>query len=172
MTRIVVTDEQAKLLNATEEVQICDPRGHILAIIPPELTPDEFAKLRRAKDCTGPWLTGGQVRETLQALEDAWQKEGPFGEERMREIVQEIRKVRVASGSCKDLVKRQRPHGSDGVVVPDRCDVLQAGPIPERHQSEGLYRICDPPLVAYYEIAQDTRRIEVTNVLAYRPPIA
>ena len=52
-----------------------------------------------------------------------------------------------------------------------RIDVaLQSGPLPGHLQSEGLYRICDAPLVAYYEIAQHMRKIKVTNVLAYRPP--
>jgi hypothetical protein len=94
MKRIVLTEEQARLLSPTEIVQICDPRGNVITAIPPELTPEEFAKLRRAKDCKGPWVTGEQVHKTLVALEEAWQREGPFGRDRLQELLQEIRAAR------------------------------------------------------------------------------
>jgi len=94
MTRIVLTEEQAKLLSPTELIQICDPGGRLLAVIPPDLTPEELAKIPRAKDCTGPWVTSEQIRQTLQTLEETWQREGPFGVERAREIVEHIRAAR------------------------------------------------------------------------------
>lgn len=91
MTRIVLTEEQAKLLNPTEEVQICDPRGHTLVVLPPQLTLEEFAKLRRAKDSTGPRHTGEEVRQALQFLEEAWEREGPFDKMRMHELLDQWR---------------------------------------------------------------------------------
>ena len=94
MKRIVLTEEQAKLLSAVEAVEICDPRGRVIASIPPELTAEEFAKLRRAKDSKGPWIAGGQVHQTLVALDEAWKREGPLGKERLREIIQELRVAR------------------------------------------------------------------------------
>ena len=94
MTRIVLTEEQAKLLNAAEEVQICDPHGHVIVVIPPKLTPEEVAILRRAKDRKGPTIPAAEVHKTLEALEEAWQREGPFGIERAREIVRQRREAR------------------------------------------------------------------------------
>ena len=94
MTRIVLSEEQAQLLKATEEIQICDPQGHIVVVIPPQLTPEEFAKLRRAKDSKGPPVPAEEVHKTLEALEQAWQREGPFGIERAREIVRQRREER------------------------------------------------------------------------------
>ena len=94
MRRIVLTEEQAKQLSAVEAVEICDPSGHVVASIPPELTAEEFAKLRRAKDSKGPWVTGEQVQQTLLALDEAWKREGPFGIERVRAIIQELRVAR------------------------------------------------------------------------------
>jgi hypothetical protein len=91
MKRIVLTEEQAKLLSLTEAVEICDPHGRPIATIPAELTPEQFATIRRAKDCKGPWVSGAQVHQTLLALEEAWQREGPFGKDRLKELIQEIR---------------------------------------------------------------------------------
>lgn len=94
MTRIMLTEEQAKLLNPTEEVQICDPQGHIIVVVPPKLTAEELAILRRAKERKGPTIPAAEVRKNLQALEEAWQREGPFGIERAREIVRQRREAR------------------------------------------------------------------------------
>jgi hypothetical protein len=94
MTRIVLTEEQAKLLNPTEAVQVCDPEGHVLVVIPPALTSEELRQLRRAQDSTGPCVPAEQVHKTLQALEDAWQREGPLSRERAREIVRARREAR------------------------------------------------------------------------------
>ena len=41
-----------------------------------------------------PWLTGEQVQETLRILEERWQREGPFDQVRMHELLQEIRAAR------------------------------------------------------------------------------
>ena len=89
MTRIVLTEEQAKLLDPTQAIEICDPKGHVVVVIPPVLTADELAKIRRVKDCKGPWIPGWLVQESLHALEEAWQREGPFDIARAREIVRE-----------------------------------------------------------------------------------
>lgn len=93
MNRIVLTDEQARLLNPLEPAVICDPAGRVVASIPPVITPEEFARLRRAADCKGPFYSGAEVQQMLQALEAAWQREGPFGEERLREIIAQLEKA-------------------------------------------------------------------------------
>jgi hypothetical protein len=94
MTRIVLTEEQAKLLSLTEPVHVCDPKGHVLVVIPPELTPDELARIRRSRDSKGPRVSSEQVNQMLQALEEAWDREGPFGKERARQIAQQVRAAR------------------------------------------------------------------------------
>ena len=94
MTRIVLTEEQAKLLNPAEEVQICDPKGRVVVVIPPTDAADELANIRRVKDCKGPWIPSWLVQESLKVLEEAWQREGPFDIARAREIVLEHRASR------------------------------------------------------------------------------
>jgi hypothetical protein len=94
MTRIVLTEEQAKLLSPIEAVEICDPQGHVLVVLPPELTPEELARIPRAKDYKGPWYTGAQVRDALQFLEEARRREGPFGQARTRELLNQWRAER------------------------------------------------------------------------------
>ena len=47
--------------------------------------------------------------------------------------------------------------------------LLEADPLQGEHQSEGLYRICLPPLAAYYEIDELERRVRVTNIRQLRP---
>jgi hypothetical protein len=49
---------------------------------------------------------------------------------------------------------------------------LRVDPHQGQHQSEGLYRVCDPPLVVYYEIVEDKQLVSITNILAYRQPPA
>lgn len=50
--------------------------------------------------------------------------------------------------------------------------VLAADPHQGQHQSEGLYRVIEPPLVAYYEIDEAKQEVWVSDVLAYRNPLA
>jgi hypothetical protein len=57
-----------------------------------EFPPEEIAEARRrAANKSGPWYTGDEVRQHLQALEEAWEREGGFDRERMRELLREIR---------------------------------------------------------------------------------
>ena len=87
MTRIVLTEEQAKLLSLTEPVHVCDPKGHVLVVIPPELTLDELASIRRSSDSKGPRVSSEQVHQMLQALEEAeWQREGLSGKSGAEEL--------------------------------------------------------------------------------------
>jgi hypothetical protein len=94
MRRIVLTEEQAKLLSLVEPVEICDLQGRAVVSIPAALTPEQYAQTQRAREYKGPWVTSEQVHQTLQALQDAWEREGPFGQSRAREIVQQIRDAR------------------------------------------------------------------------------
>ena len=47
--------------------------------------------------------------------------------------------------------------------------LLRANPRLGEHQSEGLFRICEPPRVVYYEIDDVKRVVTVNNILAFRP---
>jgi hypothetical protein len=92
MTKIVLTDEQMKVVRqAQEPVRICDPQGIVLGTVDPEITPEFVAEMKRRAAAPGPRYTGEQVRVHLQKLEAAWQQEGPFDEKRMKEILREIR---------------------------------------------------------------------------------
>jgi hypothetical protein len=92
MTRIILTEEQVKTLSqANTPVQVCHPQGIVLGTVDPTLTPEFIAEVKRRAASPGPWYTGEQVRRHLQALEEAWEREGPFDETRMRELLDQIR---------------------------------------------------------------------------------
>ena len=91
MKRIVLTEKQAELLSLTEDVEICDPKGQVITKIPAEFTPEEWARIQRARCDKGPTVSSETVRLTLQALEEAWQHEGPFDQARAREIARQVR---------------------------------------------------------------------------------
>lgn len=96
MNRIVLTQEQANQISGLEPVEVCDPDGNVIGVLPPALTPEELARIPRAKDHQGPWVTGEQVRQTLQTLEEAWEREGPFDRARLKVIIEQIRAARGA----------------------------------------------------------------------------
>lgn len=92
MTRIVLTEEQMKLVRqSTSPVPVCDPTGIVLGTVDPEITPEFIAELKKRAKSPGPWYTSEQVRRHFEALEEAWQREGPFDNKRMHEILDEIR---------------------------------------------------------------------------------
>ena len=92
MNKIVLTEEQMKLVRQADSfVQVCDPQGIVLGTIDPELTPEFVAEMKRRAAAPGPRYTGEQVGNHLRALEQAWKREGPFDENRMREILREMR---------------------------------------------------------------------------------
>jgi hypothetical protein len=72
-------------------VQVRDPHGLMLGTVDPEITPEFVAEMKRRARGPGPWWTGEQVRKHLQALQDVWEKEGPFDEMRMHQLLEEIR---------------------------------------------------------------------------------
>jgi hypothetical protein len=90
--KITLTDEQMKLVvQAMRPLQVCDSHGVVLGTIDPELSPEFIAELKRRAAAPGPRYTGEQVRRHLQSLEEAWNREGPFDERRMREILDKAR---------------------------------------------------------------------------------
>jgi hypothetical protein len=94
MAEIVLTEEQAAIYRqAKEPVRVRDSHGIILGALDPGLTPEFIAEMKRRAASPGPWFTSEQVRRHLQALKEAWDREGPLNERRMREIVAEVRKA-------------------------------------------------------------------------------
>jgi hypothetical protein len=89
---IRLTEEQKSLLVETlSPVEICDPQGVVLATAEPEQFPEFIAEMKRRASAPGPRYTGEQVRRHLAALEEAWQREGPFDKKRMFEILEQVR---------------------------------------------------------------------------------
>jgi hypothetical protein len=97
MRRIVLSEEQARLLSLTEDVEICDPQGRVITSIPAELTAEQYARIKRAREQNGPRVSSEQVRQMLRALEEAWEREGPFDEARALEIAKQVREGRGGS---------------------------------------------------------------------------
>ncbi len=92
MSKIVLTEEQMNVLReATAPVPVYSPQGIILGTVDPELTPEFIAEMKRRAASSNRWYTGEQVRRHLQALEEAWEREGGFDEARMRELLEQIR---------------------------------------------------------------------------------
>ena len=93
MAEIILTEEQAAIYRqANEPVKVRDAKGIVLGTLEPGMTPEFIAEMKRRAKSPGPWLTGDQVRRHLQALQEAWDREGPFDDKRMREILAEVRK--------------------------------------------------------------------------------
>jgi hypothetical protein len=92
MTKIVLTPEQANLYHqATEPVQVCDVQGIVLGTLPPDYSAEFIAELKRRARMPGRTFTGEQVRRHLQALDEAWQRDGPFDLKRAMELLEQFR---------------------------------------------------------------------------------
>jgi hypothetical protein len=90
MTQIILTPEQMKLYNeATAPIQVCDTYGKVLATFTPDWSKAFIAMLKHRARLPGGTYTSEQVSRFLKALEKAWQREGPFDEKRLTEIVEE-----------------------------------------------------------------------------------
>jgi hypothetical protein len=93
MVQLILTEEQVRLMREAlgKPVQLCDPTGKVLVRIEPEMNQEFLAELKRRAAQPGPRYTGEQVRRHLQALQEAWDREGGFDEARMRVLLEEIR---------------------------------------------------------------------------------
>ena len=91
MTQIVLNPDQVNLYHqAKEPVQVCDPQGKILGILPPDYSAEFIAELKRRAAAPGPWYSGDEVQAMFQFLEDAWSKEGGFDDARRKELMDEF----------------------------------------------------------------------------------
>jgi hypothetical protein len=92
MSQIVLTEEQMQVVRqSTAPVNVCDSNGLVLGTVDPQITPEFVAEMKRRARGPGPWWTGEQVRNHLRALQEAWDREGPFDQARMRELLERIR---------------------------------------------------------------------------------
>jgi hypothetical protein len=92
MSQIVLTEEQMKIVRQSKDpVKDCDPTGLILGTVDPEITPEFIAEMKRRAAKPGPRYTSEQVRNHLQPLQEAWDREGPFDQKRMMELLEQIR---------------------------------------------------------------------------------
>lgn len=76
MKRIVLTEEQAKLLSLVESVEICTPEGRVVSVLPAEFTPEEWEKLQQSRNRQAPRYSSEQVRSFLTYLDTVMQAEG------------------------------------------------------------------------------------------------
>src|SRR5262245_32876216 len=94
MAEIVLTAEQAAIYRqASEPVKVRDTNGIMLGTLDPGMTPEFIAEMKRRARSPGPWYTGEQVRRYLQALQEAWEREGPFDSHRMRQILEQLQQA-------------------------------------------------------------------------------
>jgi hypothetical protein len=92
MAEIKLTEEQAAIYRQSDKpVKVRDTNGIVLGILDPGLTPEFIAEMKRRARAPGPRSTGQQVRRHLQALQQVWDTEGPFDEQRMMELLNQFR---------------------------------------------------------------------------------
>lgn len=92
MTQIVLTPDQAKLYHqAKVPVQVCDTQGKVLGTLPPDFSAEFIAELKRRAQAPGQRYTSEQVTRHMQALAEAWKRDGPFDEKHTMEILEQIR---------------------------------------------------------------------------------
>jgi hypothetical protein len=91
--KITLTDEQMQQLihSPVWPVPVCDTQGTVVGTLDPERSPAFIAEMKRRAATAKVWYTAEQVENHLRALEEAWQREGPFDETRMRELLKDIR---------------------------------------------------------------------------------
>lgn len=93
MVRIVLTAEQVKLLDAAREpVQIVMPDGRVLATVPPTISAEELAEIRRRQQA-GPRRRYKTLRVLahLEALQVEWDRCGGFDAATMRDLLKRFR---------------------------------------------------------------------------------
>jgi len=92
MTQIILTPEQARMYHqAKEPVQVCDSQGKVLGTLPPDFSAEFIAELKRRAREPGRRFSSEQVSRHMQALAEAWKREGPFDEKRILEVLETIR---------------------------------------------------------------------------------
>jgi hypothetical protein len=70
MTRIVLTDEQAKIVAAaTSPVPVCDAKGDVLGYLHPAWTEDDIVEAKKRLSSDTPRLTTAQILAYLRSLE-------------------------------------------------------------------------------------------------------
>jgi len=70
MTQIVLTDEQAAALIASQgKVRLCDSGGKTLALAEPIFSDEEIAEARRRAAAPGVWYTTEEVLAHLHSLD-------------------------------------------------------------------------------------------------------
>jgi len=88
MQQIVLTEDQMKILSQASEVDVCDPTGKVLGTV---VSPEFIAEMKRRARAPGPRYSGEQVQGHLRALQEAWDREGPFDRNRMHQILNDIK---------------------------------------------------------------------------------
>jgi hypothetical protein len=91
MTQIILTPDQVNLYNqAKTPVQVCDTQGKVLGTLPPVVSAEFIAELKRRAASPGPWYSGEDIQAMFTFLEDAWSKEGGFDDARMKVLLDEF----------------------------------------------------------------------------------
>jgi hypothetical protein len=69
MTRIILSDEQTKVVAAAlEPVPVCDSRGYVLGYLNPVWTKEDVVEAKKTLAADEPWYTTEQVLEHLRSL--------------------------------------------------------------------------------------------------------
>jgi hypothetical protein len=103
MTELILSEEQAKLVaSAAGPMRVRDAKGQVIGRLEPELTPEVIAELKRRAASPGPRFTGAQVQARLHALQEEWDRAGPFDEARMQVLLKELDAADLGHMRAKD----------------------------------------------------------------------
>jgi hypothetical protein len=92
MAQIVLTEEQARLVDGAGSVEVRDNQGRVLGHVEPlGISAEEIAEMKRRAATSKEWYTGEQVRRHLKALEAAEKQRGSLSVSEAPELLDRIR---------------------------------------------------------------------------------
>lgn len=91
MTQVILTQEQASLVaGASDDIELLDPSGRVVAQLPRLLTPEEFRQAKESARNNQPRVSSAVRKQIMARLEETRQCEGPLGADRAQQIVMEV----------------------------------------------------------------------------------
>jgi hypothetical protein len=92
MSHIVLTEDQFRTISQAYPVEVRDPQGVVVGFIEPlAFSEADLAEAHRRAASSGPWLTGDQVLNHLQALGDAADRGEVQDNAQLRQVLSRLR---------------------------------------------------------------------------------
>ena len=90
--QIILTPEQVQVYHAsTQPVAVCDSAGKVLGTLAPDYSVEFLDELKRRARVSGKRFSSEAVTRHMQALSEAWKREGPFDRDGIADALRTIR---------------------------------------------------------------------------------